>query len=182
MLKLIGKYKSVLRFLFIFIGSYLVFVTLYQLFLTYGASSRYFPDFITHFVAIQSQSIISLFGYQMEVVPSQVEPAMNIVLQGKTLVRIVEGCNAVSVMLLFIAFMLAFFGDLKKTLLFILGGTILIYVMNILRIAVLTIGIYEYPEYADFLHGTVFPAIIYGTVFLLWLAWINFYKKPVKDV
>lgn len=181
MLKLVNKYKSVLRFLAIFIGSYLVFVTLYNLYLKYGGSSRYFPDIITHTVAKQSQSIITAFGYDMKVVPSTWEPAMNLTMNGKTLARVVEGCNAVSVMLLFLSFMLAFFGDMKRTLLFIFGGVALIYAMNVLRIALLTIGIYEYPEYADVLHSVIFPAVIYGTVFLLWLGWINSYKKPVKD-
>ncbi|MFC4689571.1 exosortase family protein XrtF [Dokdonia genika] len=181
MLKLVRKYKPVLRFLAIFIGSYLVFVSLYQLFLTYGASSRYFPDYITHNVAKQSQALITAFGYDMKVEPSTWEPAMNLTMDGKTLARVVEGCNAVSVMLLFVSFMLAFFGDVKRTLLFIFGGVVLLYGMNVLRIALLTIGIYEYPLYADVLHGTIFPAVIYGTVFLLWLGWINSYKKPVKD-
>ncbi len=181
MLKLVRKYKPVLRFLAIFIGSYLVFVSLYQLFLTYGGSSRYFPDYITHNVAKQSQALITAFGYDMKVEPSTWEPAMNLTMNGKTLARVVEGCNAVSVMLLFVSFMLAFFGDVKRTLLFIFGGVVLLYGMNVLRIALLTIGIYEYPEYADVLHGTIFPAVIYGTVFLLWLGWINSYKKPVKD-
>jgi len=58
---------------------------------------------------------------------------------------------------------------------------VLIYAMNIIRIALLTIAIYERPEHTELLHGTVFPAVIYGTVFLLWLGWINAYKKPIKD-
>ena len=180
MLSLIRKYKSVLQFLTIFLGSYLVFVTLYNLYLTYGGSSRYFPDVITHIVALQSQSIIAMFGYTIEVVPSTTEPAMNLSINGTVLARIVEGCNAVSIMLLFMSFMLAFFGNLKRTLFFMLGGLVIIYVINILRIALLSITIFEYPEYTDFLHGTLFPAIIYGTVFLLWFWWINSYKKPVK--
>lgn len=181
MLRLINKYKSVLRFLAVFIGSYFILVGLYQLYLTYGGSARYFPDIITHTVAQQSQAVIKSLGYAMEVVPSKVEPAMNLKMQGQTLARVVEGCNAVSVMLLFISFMLAFFGDVKRTLLFIFAGVALIYAMNVLRIALLTIGLYKYPEYSEVLHGTVFPAVIYGTVFLLWLGWINSYKKPVKN-
>ena len=180
-MELIRKYKSVLRFLAIFLGSYLVFVTLYQFYLKYGGSSRYFPDIITHTVATQSQSVIAALGYDMKIVPSTWEPAMNLTMNGVTLARIVEGCNAVSVMLLFISFMLAFFGDVKRTLLFILGGVALIYAINIVRISLLTIGLVTYPEYADFLHGTVFPAVIYGAVFLLWIGWIYSYEKPSND-
>ncbi len=147
------------------------------MFLKYGASETYYPDVITHTVAKQSEAIINTFGYDMSVVPSKVEPAMNLMIGETVLARVVEGCNAVSVILLFVAFMLAFFEGKKRTLLFIFGGVALIYGMNVLRIALLTIGIYEYPEYTELLHGTIFPAVIYGTVFLLWLGWIRSYKK-----
>lgn len=177
MFKLIDKYKSVLRFILTFVGSYFVLVLLYNLYLTYGASKTYYPDLITHTVAKQSESIINVLGYNMKVVPSKVEAAMNLTVNNKVLARVVEGCNAVSVMLLFTSFMLAFFDGWKRTLLFILGGVALIYAMNVTRIALLTIGIYEYPEYTELLHGTIFPAVIYGTVFLLWLGWIRSYKK-----
>jgi len=63
----------------------------------------------------------------MKVVPSKVEAAMNLTINNKVLARVVEGCNAVSVMLLFASFMLAFFDGWKRTLLFILGGVALIY-------------------------------------------------------
>ncbi|TVZ52165.1 exosortase family protein XrtF [Dokdonia sp. Hel_I_53] len=181
MLKLIYKYKSVLRFLVIFIGSYLIFVTLYNLFLTYGSSKTYYPDIITHTVANQSQSVINALGYAMEVVPSKREAAMNLNYNDTTLARVVEGCNSVSILLLFIAFMLAFFGETKRTLLYIFSGAVLIYAINILRIALLTIALYKYPEYTELLHGTIFPAVIYGTVFFLWVGWIQSYRKPEKN-
>lgn len=181
MFKLISKYKSVLRFILTFVGSYFVLVFLYNLYLKYGASDTYYPDIITHTVAKQSESIINAMGYNMKVVPSKVEPAMNLIVGNKVLARVVEGCNAVSVMLLFVSFMLAFFEGKKRTLLFIFGGVVLIYGMNVTRIALLTVGIYEYPEYTELLHGTIFPAVIYGTVFLLWLGWIRSYKKQPKS-
>jgi exosortase family protein XrtF len=181
LLELIRKYKSVLRFILTFVGSYFVLVLLYNLYLTYGASDTYYPDIITHAVAQQSESVINALGYNMKVEPSKVEPAMNLTMNNKVLARVIEGCNAVSVMLLFLSFMLAFFDGWKRTLLFAFGGVALIYAMNITRIALLTVGIYEYPEYTELLHGTVFPAVIYGTVFLLWLGWIRSYKKQPTE-
>lgn len=174
---LFRKYKSVLRFILTFIGSYLVLFFIYQLYLKYGASAQYYPDIATHLVALQSESLISAFGYEVTIEPSRSEPAINLMQSGKVLARVVEGCNAISVMLLFVAFILAFFDGKKKTFLFILGGLVLIYSINILRIALLTAGIINYPENIELLHGTIFPAVIYGTVFLLWLGWISAYKK-----
>jgi exosortase family protein XrtF len=181
LLAIFRKYKSVLRFILTFIGSYLVLVLLYQAYLKYGASQTYYPDLITHLVAQQSELIIQSLGYDGVVEPSKIEAAMNLKINGLQLARIIEGCNAVSIILLFIAFMLSFWGGWKRTLLFILGGSVLIYSMNISRIALLSIGIYEYPEHATLLHGTVFPAIIYGTVFLLWFGWIRTFKIAPKD-
>jgi len=178
-LALIRKYKSVLRFILTFIGSYLILVAAYNLYLKLGVSPEYYPDIITHIVARQSEGLINAFGYAAIIEPDKAYPAMNLSIEGEALAYIVEGCNAISVILLFIAFMLAFFERWKRTLFFILMGSVIIYVMNILRIVVLAIGIYEYPEYSEMLHGTLFPAIIYGTVVLLWLIWIRSFKKPV---
>jgi exosortase family protein XrtF len=145
--------------------------------LKWGGSKRYFPDYITHMVARQSELLIQGFGYDGRVTPSRVEAAMNLEINGVQLARIIEGCNAISIILLFVSFLIAFWGGRKPTLLFMFAGAVLIYCMNIFRIAILTIGMYNYPSYANLLHGTVFPAIIYGTVFLLWLWWVSRFQK-----
>lgn len=177
LIALFRKYKSVLRFILTFIGSYLLLYLVYQLYLKYATSTVYYPDIATHLVALQSESVIQAFGYDVTIEPNKNEPAMNLIQSGRVLARVVEGCNAISVMLLFVAFILAFFDGKTKTFLFIFGGLALIYGMNVLRIALLTAGIIIYPEYTDLLHGTIFPAVIYGIVFLLWFGWIKAYKK-----
>nr|WP_311195767.1 hypothetical protein [Antarcticibacterium sp. 1MA-6-2] len=58
-----------------------------------------------------------------------------------------------------------------------LAGGVIIYVMNIVRIALLSIGIYEYPRYAEFMHSILFPLVIYGTVFVLWIFWVRIYSN-----
>ena len=177
LIELLRKYKSVIRFILMFLGSYLLLYFFYELYLKYGASEKYYPDIATHFVALNSESIIHALGYDVTIEANKQQPAVNIIHSGAILARVVEGCNAISVMLLFLSFVLAFFDGKKKTFLFILGGVMLLYVMNVLRIALLTVGIIEYPEYTELMHSTIFPAVIYGTVFLLWLGWINAYKK-----
>src|SRR5690606_7814499 len=108
------------------------------------------------------------------------EASMKLYINESFLVRVVEGCNSISIIILFISFILAFFAGLKLTLLYILAGGVIIYVMNIIRIAILTIGIYEYPQHAELLHSIIFPLIIYGTVFLLWLVWVRIYSRLGK--
>ena len=48
-----------------------------------------------------------------------------------------------------------------------------IYIFNIFRIALLCWAIYYFPEYEHILHGVLFPLVIYGVVFALWIIWTN---------
>jgi exosortase family protein XrtF len=95
--------------------------------------------------------------------------------------RIVEGCNAISVIILFIAFVIAFKGDFKKTVLFVLAGSILIHLLNVVRIALIAIALYHYPQHEHLLHGVIFPLIIYGIVFLLWVIWVNQFSSYATE-
>ncbi|HET8809841.1 MAG TPA: exosortase family protein XrtF [Flavobacteriaceae bacterium] len=177
MLKILKENKAVVRFLLIFGGCYLVLALLYKAYLSYEVSEAYYPDFFTHLVAEQTKLVLRGFGYVSETLPHPNEESVQLFVNGKLMVRVVEGCNAISVIILFVSFVVAFFNGWKPTLLFIFGGAVLLYVMNIFRIALLTIGLYGFPQYKQLLHDIVFPAIIYGTVFLLWFLWMNRFSK-----
>ncbi len=167
------KYKSVIRFVVLFLGTYLILSVIYSFYLSLSKEGNYYPDFVTNLVAKQSSALITDFGYNAEVIPHETETSMKLFVNQQFLARIVEGCNAVSIIILFIAFIIAFAEKFKKTLLFLFAGMVLIYGVNILRIAILTIALYKYPEYSETLHGVVFPAIIYGMVFILWMIWVR---------
>ena len=94
--------------------------------------------------------------------------------------RIVEGCNGVSVMILFIAFIIAFSTTFKKTSLYILIGLLIIHLLNIVRIALLGLGFYYYPEHEELLHDILFPLFIYGVVFALWVLWVMKFSGNAK--
>ncbi|MDT0686204.1 exosortase family protein XrtF [Zunongwangia sp. F225] len=180
LLQLFRKYSSVLRFIFMFLGSYFVFSMFYNAYLIFFRSETYFPDYLTHIVGVQSEALIKSFGYNSTVLPHQTEPSMKLFVNEVYLARIVEGCNSVSIIILFTAFILSFFGRLKSTIIYILAGAVIIYAMNIIRIAILAIGLYEYPQYSSILHSVVFPLIIYGTVFILWVIWVQIFSNSVK--
>ena len=107
----------------------------------------------------ESQSYLTIFFHQ------------------KRIARIIEGCNAISVIILFVSFVLAFSGKLKPTLLFVFGGSLFVYVLNILRIAILSVLMFHFPSQVHFLHGVVFPLFIYGVVFILWLIWVRKFSR-----
>lgn len=177
MLHLFRKYKPVLFFILTFLGSYFIFSLFYNIYLDFSGSTRYYPDFFTHLVAVQSRELIETLGYSAEIVPHRGEDSIMVFINDLLLARIVEGCNSISVIILFTSFVLSFFSNLKSTFSFILAGGVIIYAMNVIRIALLTIGIFEYPGYADFMHSILFPLVIYGTVFILWIFWVRFFSK-----
>jgi len=101
------------------------------------------PDGITRVVSQQTESIINSFGYTVKVVQHEVEPTMKLLVHDVYVGRIVEGCNSMSVLILFITFVIAFTGNLKNTVLFIVVGSILVYLANLLRIVILGIGFFQ---------------------------------------
>jgi len=176
---LLTKYKLVIRFILTFVLVYGVLTMVYKLYLDHADSARYYPDYITNVVGKQSEALISSLGYDTIVEPHADEPSLMVFINRKYTARIVEGCNAVSVIILFIAFIIAFADGFKKTALYLLAGSILIYAVNIVRIAILAIGLFHYPEREE-LHTIVFPLIIYGAMFLLWIIWINRFSASQK--
>lgn len=180
MLQLVQKYAPVIRFIFTFLGTYLLLAFLYSLYLNYFDSPAYYPDYLTHLVAVQSEAVVGAMGYDVEIRSGYPEATMHLMVEDKFVARIIEGCNAASIIILFVSFMLAFYGNLKPTLLYTFAGSVIIYVTNIYRISLMAVGIYEYPQYAHFLHTIAFPLVIYGAVFLLWVLWIIIYSKQIK--
>ncbi|MDX1762411.1 MAG: exosortase family protein XrtF [Christiangramia sp.] len=178
--QLLKKYSPVIRFIFTFLGTYLLLALVYNIYLQNYRSGIYYPDYLTHLVAVQSEAVVSALGYDSHLRSGYPEATMHLMVEGKFVARIIEGCNAASIIILFVSFMLAFSGRIKTTLFFTLAGSVVIYVTNILRIAFMAIGIYEYPWHAHFLHSIAFPLGIYGVVFLIWVLWIAIYSKQIK--
>tara|TARA_R110000772_G_scaffold164403_3_gene275813 strand:- start:52 stop:516 length:465 start_codon:yes stop_codon:yes gene_type:complete len=143
------------------------------MYLKLSIGGAYHPDFVTHYVARQSTGLISKLGYNAEIIAHETKAQMVLNINGSYLASIIEGCNSISIIILFIAFIVAFAQKFKKTFIFIFAGSLLIYVVNVIRIVILAIALYNYPNQEKFLHGVVFPGIIYGMVFLLWMLWIK---------
>lgn len=145
----------------------------YKFYLQWSSGEVFYPDYFTHLVGHQSADLLNSFGYEAYLKPHPDEPSMKLMVNGKYLARIVEGCNSISVIILFISFIVAFSGSLKTTIWYGLVGSVLIYVANLIRIVILTIGLYHYPWRSEILHQVIFPAMIYGMVCLLWIFWVN---------
>lgn len=154
---------------------YFVLTFSYKFYLDFSDGTQYYPDFITNLTARQSELIIDSVGYDSKILPHPNEPSMKLIINDKFVARVIEGCNSVSVIILFVSFIIAFAGTLKRTVIYILAGSVLIYSINLIRIAILSIGLYHYPWRREILHTVIFPLIIYGLVFILWMIWVRRY-------
>lgn len=128
---------------------------------------------VTVAVSQHAEKAAELLGYQVDIQQNELEYSLSFEVNGKLVAKIVEGCTSIAIMILFLSFIIAFSGKITNTLIFGLSGIFLIYLVNIFRIVFMAIIIYHYPEYTQVLHDIVFPGMIYGIVFILWMIWVN---------
>ena len=165
-------FKPVLGILLRFIIIYLVLLLIYQFYLNNGKDLGLDP--FSRWIANQVNSLQNSIGYPTKLYNDVKNGQVWFYVKNNYVTRMVEGCNAISVMILFVSFVFAFYKG-TKTFLFVLAGLVLLYIMNLLRITGLNIVMADYKEYGKTFHDYIFPAVIYGSVVLLWMIWIKFF-------
>lgn len=172
------QYRPFFIFLFRFFAVYAGLTLIYKLYLKQFDSLLVFEvDEFTASLARQVQYVLELLNYKCNLMVHDNQASIKLFLEDQYVARIVEGCNALSVMILFAAFVVAFTGKWLRTISFIALGGVIIHLLNILRIVLLSIALLNYPEQENLLHGVVFPLFIYGVVFGLWVVWVNKYSN-----
>jgi exosortase family protein XrtF len=162
--------KAILFFLVKFVGLYLVLNTAYGLWIS---SYDPLPDPLTLSVTHHTVGLISLAEDNIEVGERPNSPSVPILQNNKSVVSVFEGCNSMNVMIVFVSFIVAFTGTLKKTILFGLAGILLIYVFNLFRVGMLFFIAKYYPHNLYFFHKYLFTALLYVMVFFLWYVWVK---------
>ncbi|OYQ46478.1 exosortase family protein XrtF [Flavobacterium cyanobacteriorum] len=166
------KNRAFFLFLLKFGIAYLLLSGMYWLYLSQYDAEKNEVDGMTKTVARQAEAFVDFLGEDAFTRPRVHESAYRFFINGKSLARIVEGCNAISVMILFASFIVAFSTTLKRTLSYIILGIIFMHFLNVARVGLLCLSFYYYPQYKTVMHDIVFPAFIYGVVFILWILWI----------
>lgn len=173
------EYKPLILFLLKFLGSYIAMIFLYNLYLEQTLPDNK-PDSFTIFTSDTTSWVMNTLGYHSQSVINPSNPYCNFYLENQYTTIINEGCNAISVMIIFIAFIVAFSTKITTTIWYILVGLILLFVMNITRIAIINWIVRYMPEYAKMAHDYLFPAIIYGTIVVLWIVWVKYFVLTKK--
>lgn len=161
--------KAILLFLLKFIGLYIVLNTAYGLWI---AHYRPLPDPLTNIVTHHTAALISLAEDDISVGEIDNSPYVPIRQQTTTVVSVFEGCNSLNVMIVFLSFVVAFTGTLKKSVVFSLTGIVLIYILNLFRVGLLFFIAKYYPNNLYFFHKYLFTGVLYALVFFLWYLWV----------
>ena len=162
-------FKEILWVLLRFLGIWLLLFLLYQWYLNQFSGNI---DGFTKIISDQSAFLLNLTGYETITKDFPSHETVQFYINGKVATRMVEGCNAVSVMIMFLAFVFAFYKGVK-TFYFAFSGIVLLYILNLFRIYVLNVIVVDFPALTKPAHDYFFPTIIYGGVVVLWLLWIN---------
>lgn len=175
--------RNIVLFLAKFFATYILLFVLYSVYLqnTQEKGDVFSCSPITTTVAKQTSSVLNFVGYDTQFEQHDREMSVKLMLNGYYTSRVIEGCNSISIIILFLSFIIAFPGTIKATIWYSIFGIVVIYAINVLRIAFLTVMLYKYPKEQVLLHNIVFPAIIYGTTFLLWVLWVQKFSKRLKS-
>ncbi len=175
--------KGVVFFILRFLITYAILSGLYGVYIQkFDTSNPPATDSFTRFVSYQTMFAAEALGYTSELVrnahlihETEEEQTMDsIYLDNKYAVSVEEGCNGLSVAILFVSFIIGFGGQWKKLVWFIPMGLAFLHVANIGRILLLGILNVDFDGQGfHFFHKYLFTAIIYAAVFVLWIWWVN---------
>lgn len=98
-------------------------------------------------------------------------------IDGQPVVLVADGCNGLELMALFIGFLLSFPGPVKYKAIIIPFGSIMVFIINVLREVILALNYKYFQETFEFNHKYTYAFVVYFTIFLIWRYWLNHYSS-----
>lgn len=129
-------------------------------------------DQLTRIVQVGAMKLLSLFYTDIG------EDGNVIVLNGSKAVSIARQCNGLELIVLYLGFIFCLPTNAKRMITFGVVGVLVIYILNIIRTALLAAMYDINHSMTEFAHHYVFKIIIYAVVFL---GWVLYMKKPKQD-
>lgn len=182
-MSILHTFRPALLFLARFLGVYVIGSLLYGFFIeSYGNH----PDPATRIVTQHAVVMLNAKGADVYAEDNPFGPQVLLNDATGTVLRVFEGCNGLNVMVVFVAFIVAFGGPLRKMAWFVLMGLVLIHVANLLRVGLLYVVATRFEEYFYLYHKYLFTAVLYVLVFGLWVSWVGIRRsmpvnRPVHD-
>lgn len=164
------QFRPIVNFLLIFILTFFVQSVMYDLYLH---RYEYKVDGMSSAVGSQAAALLNALGFDAFASDQHLEKSTHVGIDGFARVKVIEGCNGLSVMILFLAFILGFPGSWKQKAWFVPAGMLVIHVFNIARVAILGWAVYTYGEAGYPIYKEMFTASIYVLVLALWYVWVQ---------
>jgi exosortase family protein XrtF len=166
---MLKEFKPSFVFLAKFLGIYFVGNVLYGLYIeSFGQKA----DHITFWVTQQTALLLNILGIYPDIVPNPHGPSVFLKEHAVTMLSVFEGCNGINIIIIFVAFVIAFGGPVKKMAWFIPLGIFIVHLSNLLRIWLLYFVSKNYQHYFYYVHKYFFTAILYLVIFALWTFWV----------
>lgn len=166
------KRAQEMRFLVIFLGTYAIFHTVY-----FMVPDTVLRDVVYyHGIVAVSESVIDLTA------PGEhVSAVQNKLLSSKAALEVVRGCDGAGALFLILSAILAFSTTIKRKLLGLFLGLLLIYVLNQIRIVGLYFVVAYQREWFLPIHTYFAPTliVIISCVFFAW--WAFWSRGPVNE-
>ncbi|WP_456425635.1 exosortase X [Rhodocaloribacter sp.] len=157
-------HRAIIVFFAKMLAAYAVWFALYDLWLLPDGR---LDEMLSLHAASASRSVLSWLGYEASVFGRVVW------MDGTAGIEVVNGCNGLAVIGLFLGFVLAFPGVARRRLVFLPLGILALYLVNVGRLAFLVLVQQYRPEWFDLVHQFAATGIYYVVVFGLWVAWAH---------
>lgn len=166
--------------LLFFAKALILFIIWKAAYLLFLQPHRTLDEPLTRWVGISTTRLLNLFtqGHPFSVKETDANleleggvlagRVMDIYRYDKPTLRVADACNGLELVVLYAGFIIAFPARLRRKYGFLASGLLLIYLLNVLRCAVLVEIFLHYTAYLDFSHHFLFTFIVYGFIFLLW--------------
>jgi exosortase family protein XrtF len=162
------EFRPALRFLMVFLAVYAGMSLAYQAYLRRSGSH---VDPMSRILGEHAALSLEAVGYAAVSEHSPGYREERVLIDGIAKVKVIEGCNGLSVMILFLAFVMAFGPWSKRKGKFVLWGLLAIHAFNVFRVAVLALIIHQSDGSWYSVQKNLFTGSIYLLVLVLWILW-----------
>ena len=160
--------RPLLRFLLVTVALYIGWVLAYEQWLSLDGK---LDMMLCNQLTDTSVALLRAFSFAAAVDGTK---ANLVLMNGQPSVITFAACNGLVLYALFAGFVLAFPGPWKHKAWYIPLGIAFIWVLNVLRIAVLALNHHYARQSVDFNHHYTFNFVVYGCLFGLWMLWARY--------
>lgn len=157
--------SEIAKFLIKVFAIYIIWYMVYELWLL---PNGYIDEPLSRNIVSVSAGILSFFGESVFLYDRVVG------ITGLNGIEIVDGCNGIAAIGLFLGFIIAYPGARIPRVIFSVFGILVIYIVNVARIVSLSYIQAYWPQVFNFAHDYSTTAIFYIIIFILWMIWANY--------